>query len=254
MLHSLGILSIDELELVFLFPEKDSWKTSNSSQTPACLAAETLLNFIHMKQQTDYQVSNSLGYETQTHDQIKVIGRVNVILALDLFLTQSAHIFYLQDSHREHYIGMLNRFLVKSIQEDSVTVSERQLLKPILKKILDAASNDLQAEPALSERNMTLLVDVHEDNYLTHPFYQLLAQCFAAQKQQLTAYGQNNFIQWMLWKRNTDFATKILEKYQVKGLIPSCFVLSEKKPTVDGEALLNAIKPEASSSAASPSN
>lgn len=254
MLHSLGILSIDEQELVFLFPEKERWKTSNSHQTPACIAAETLLNFVHMKQQTDYQVSNSLGDETQTHDQIKVMGRVNVILALDLFLTQSAHMFYLQDSHREHYIRTLNRFLVKSIQDDSLTVSERQLLKPILKKILDVASNELQAEPELSERGFTLLVEVQEDNYLTHPFYQVLAQCFNAQKQQLAVHEQSNFIQWMFWKRKSDFATKILEKYQVKGLIPSCFVLSEEKHIVDGEALLNAIKPEASSSSASPSN
>lgn len=253
MQHSLVILSLDEQELVFLFPEKNSWKTSNTPQTPACIAAETLLNFVHMNRQTDYQVSNS-DHETKTQDQIKVLGRVNVILALDLFLIQSAHMFYLQDSHREYYMRALNRFLVNGMQEDFLTTSERQLLKPILKKILDAASNELQAEPALSERGSTLLVEVQEDNYLTHPFYQVLAQCFVAQKQQLTLHEQGNSIQWMWWRRKTDFATKLLEKYQEKGLIPPCFVLSKEKHTVDGEALLNAIKPEASSSVAFPSN
>jgi hypothetical protein len=160
--------------------------------------------------------------------------------------------FYLQAAHREHYTSMLNRFMVKSIQDDSLSTAERLVLKPILQKTLDAAASELQAEPCLSELDLALLVEVQENYYLTHPFYQALAQCVAAQKQQLTVNEQSNYFQWMFWKRNTDFSTKILAKYQDKGFIPSCFVLP--KDIVDGEALLHAIMLHASSPVAAPSH
>lgn len=48
------------------------------------------------------------------------------------------------------------------------------------------------------------------------------------------------------------FATKILEKCQVKGLMLSC-LLSEDKRRVNSEALLNEFKPNANPSAGSPS-